>query len=255
MWQFRQKDYWFKIDAKNFPPAITATLKDDYLNQESAIDLSSSTVVPFVINGDSASFAPGRFSIIYGLNATLLPVTITNIKAAKKGKDIQVEWGTATEINMEKYEVEKSVNGQQFYTIGSVTAKSNSAGVVDYNWIDNNAASGNNFYRIKLVEKTGNSRYSDVVRVQIAKAASGFTIYPNPATGKELSIQLSNLKQGKYYVNMYNNAGQKVYSSSMDYDGVSGAKTISLKQKISKGKYSLQLTNENTSIIQSLIMQ
>ncbi|MCW3110653.1 MAG: type sorting protein, partial [Segetibacter sp.] len=254
MWQFRQKDYWIKVDAKNFDPALKATLKDEYLKQETALDLTSSTTAPFTITNDSASFASNRFSIVFGTPATL-PVILTNVKAYQKDKGIQVDWNTATETNIDKYEVEKSVNSQQFDKAFSIAAKSNNALANSYNWFDNNASSGNNFYRIKIVEKTGDFRYSPVVRVNISNGKSGFTVFPNPIKGNTISIQLSNMEEGKYAVNIFSNTGQKVYSSSLQHTGGSASQTLLLNQKIATGKYTLQLSSDKKNITQAILVQ
>ncbi|MCW3110652.1 MAG: C-terminal target protein [Segetibacter sp.] len=257
MWQFRQKDYWVKVDAKNFDPALKATLKDEYLKQETPLDLTSSTTVPFTITNDSASFASNRFSIVFGTSESFatLPVILTDVKAYQKDKGIQVDWNTATETNIDKYEVEKSLNSQQFDKVFSIAAKSNNALANSYNWFDNNASSGNNFYRIKIIEKTGDFRYSPVVRVSISNGKSGFAVYPNPVKGNAISLQLSNMEEGKYAVNIFSNTGQKVYCSSLHHTGGSASQTLLLKRKIAAGKYTLQLSNDKTSLNQSILIQ
>lgn len=65
MWKFRQKSYFLSFDAANFSVNAKAFVKDRYLNKETAISLSSSTLVPFSITGDSASFARERFIVVF----------------------------------------------------------------------------------------------------------------------------------------------------------------------------------------------
>jgi hypothetical protein len=65
MWTFRQKNYYLKFAASSFASTVTAVVRDNYLNKETAVDLSSSTLVPFSLTPDSASFAANRFSVVF----------------------------------------------------------------------------------------------------------------------------------------------------------------------------------------------
>ncbi len=65
MWQFRQKSYYFQLNASNFAQSVKAVVKDNYLHKETVVNLSSVTLLPFSITTDSASFAANRFSVIF----------------------------------------------------------------------------------------------------------------------------------------------------------------------------------------------
>lgn len=65
MWQFRQKSYFLKLNGSDFPLTIKAVIKDNHLHKETLVDLSSSTLMPFDITADSASFAANRFSVVF----------------------------------------------------------------------------------------------------------------------------------------------------------------------------------------------
>ena len=65
MWTFRQKTYYLKLNGSNFSRTAKAVVRDNYLDKESLIDLSSSNLVPFSLTTDSASFAPDRFSVVF----------------------------------------------------------------------------------------------------------------------------------------------------------------------------------------------
>jgi hypothetical protein len=254
MWQFRQKNYFFKFEVSNFNPAITATLKDEFLKQESSVDLSTSTTIPFSITEDSASFASNRFSIVFG-SAKTLPVVLTDLKAYQKDKGIQVEWHTLKETNIEQYEVEKSMNGLEFEKVFTTAKKPDNELTRTYYWLDINPGVGNNFYRIKIIEKAGKARHSNIVRVNVNSGKSGFTVFPNPVKGKSIHLQVKNLEEGKYTVNLFNNLGQSVLNSSIRITHAANSQTILLNGKIQKGKYTLQLRNDKTSYSKPILLQ
>ena len=253
IWQYRQKNYWIKMDAQNFNDAIIAQLEDEYLKEKKIINLSSSTIIPFSINGDSASFAPNRFSVVFATHSTL-PVTLTELKAQQQEKGIQVQWKTDTESNIERYVVEKSTNGQQFELAFSTGLKAGNTSNT-YNWFDDQASNGNNFYRIKIIEKSGAIIYSEIVKVNIIKSKSIFAVFPNPLKGNTLSLQLTNVEAGDYTTTITNITGQTVFSSSLKHVGRSATKTILLPEKLAAGKYMLQLRSPKTTITKSILVQ
>ena len=87
--------------------------------------------------------------------AGTLPVTFSSIKATKQYKNIDVEWKVANETGIEKYEVERSGDGKTFNGLDVEKVKTNSESAESYSWIDANPLPGNNFYRIKSIDKIG----------------------------------------------------------------------------------------------------
>lgn len=74
MWQFRQKSYYLRLEARNFSSSVKAIVKDNYLHKETAVNLSSVTLLPFGVTNDSASFASNRFSVFF---KTATPLSIS----------------------------------------------------------------------------------------------------------------------------------------------------------------------------------
>ncbi|MEI9956490.1 MAG: hypothetical protein WDM90_09365 [Ferruginibacter sp.] len=66
----------------------------------------------------------------------ILPVKLINFTATdNKGKNL-LQWQTATEINSDYFNVERSSNGQDFEVIGKVKAVGNSSNIINYNFTD-----------------------------------------------------------------------------------------------------------------------
>ncbi len=70
------------------------------------------------------SKATNWFSVIFRPLA-ILPVTISSLKATLKEADILVEWKVENELNISKYEVEKSADGINFSKAAIVPATNN----------------------------------------------------------------------------------------------------------------------------------
>ena len=195
---------------------------------------------------------PGGDATITLLNVFPLPVTFGEFKAYQKNSDIELAWKILTEINTEKYEVEKSDNGRNFRKIGEVAATGGN-GVIDYTFLDIHGNTGDNFYRLRVVDRDGQFKYSAVVRVNLGNG-SQLMIYPNPVTGKQINIQMTKLVKGRYEFVLYNTGGQIVFKKYIDHRGGSAAEVIQLPASLASGLYRARLEKNETIFSKSLIM-
>lgn len=107
--------------------------------------------------------------------AAALPVKLDNFDAAKDGSGIKLSWIAATEDGVVRYEVQRSSDGVNFKTIGSVTAENKRS----YSYLDVLPSSGNNFYRLRIVDLDNTAKISHVVSLK-SKLSVGIEAYPNP---------------------------------------------------------------------------
>jgi hypothetical protein len=254
MWTFRQNNYYLRLKGINFAADVTAFVKDAFLKSETPINLDSETIVPFTLTNDAASTNPNRFSIIFK-SSIALPVTVTDIKASVKDEFVKVEWTSHTETNIERYEIEKSVDAIHFKTAGSVIAKGNNATTQKYEGFDATPAAGANFYRIKIIEKSGVISYTDIVKVNIVKSAGSITVYPNPVKGRTFYVNMKNIEKGRYSVLMYNAAGQQVFSSFLNHNGSNTTYPIMTTNIVTKGGYKLHIRNNETQKIETILFE
>lgn len=248
----KQKTYEFQFDVVNFnSPGLQATLVDNYLNTRTLISLSQTTVIPFTVTANAASAAPDRFKVIFSL-MQVLPVNLTSLKASGKGTGVAIEWTVETESNMDRYEVEQSVNGQQFSKIATAQSQGNSTSAKLYYAFHANPNLGNNYYRIRSVNKSGGVQYSAIVKVNTGKSNNQITLYPNPVIGNTINVQFENIKKGKYSISFFNNQGQQVMIRSIQHEGGTASQIIGLN-KMASGVYEVRITNNGKITTQKLI--
>ncbi|MFP5039847.1 SBBP repeat-containing protein [Parasediminibacterium sp. JCM 36343] len=171
---------------------------------------------------------------------TLLPVDIVSVKAYPKATVVSIEWSVQNEINIDHYEVEKSNDGIAFGEINSIKAF-NTANAFTYTSIDANPFDGATYYRIKIVSKEGNLKYTPIVVVNASKAASVVRAYPNPITHGNLYLQLSNMEKGNYSLQLFNTLGQSILTQAIVHEGGSSNRNIVLPGKLTSGNYFLQV--------------
>jgi hypothetical protein len=245
MWRLKQSAYLLKLTGINFAPDVSAYVKDEFLHVEIPINLTGETLLPFSLTSDATSSAPNRFTVLFK-ESRALPVVVTDVKASPKDRAVQVEWTSHTETNIDRYEIERSEDAQHFVKQGVVSAKANNSGIRLYDWFDQWPLTGTNFYRIKVIEKSGEVKYTEIAQVDIKKSSASVTVFPNPVTGNTLSINLKNMEKGRYSIMLYNNVGQSVFSTIINHDAGNAAHPVTTKG-ISKGIYQLLISSDNIS--------
>ncbi len=241
----KEQAYEFEFTPAQFTnPGLKAELVDNFLNTRTLISVTATTVVPFTVTADPASKASDRFKVVFGSFGGL-SVDGLSIKAQAKNNGIEVDWASKTETDMASYEVERSTFGTTFTKVNTTAALGNSSTPVNYNWFDANPNMGSNFYRVKAMDKAGNTKYSDIVKVTFGKGEPSMVVYPNPLAGKTFTMELNNMAKGMYVLNLYSNDGRMVHTEQWQHDGSQATRTINLKTDIAKGAYQLQLSNTN----------
>jgi hypothetical protein len=185
---------------------------------------------------------------------SVLPISVTSIKATSLGNQIKVEWNNASESGVDHYELEESGNGISFTLAAKVPPFANNGFPASYNWIDRNVFNGTNYYRVKSFGHNGEIKYTDVVKLNIVNNKTDFIIYPNPVKGNQFTLELNNLEEGNYTLQMYNSTGQLVMSKNIVHSGGSATELVNLPA-VSKGWYAFRLNGGNEKIEQRLMVE
>lgn len=198
-----------------------------------------------------SSFSP--FGV--GKVGLALPVKFANVKAYQQGSAIKVDWSNLTESNVVNYVVERSANGISFTALSTTTAARNNGGRADYTSLDVSPLDGVNFYRVRSNELDGKSLYSVIVKVNTKGGVAGITVYPNPVTGGQVSLQTNGLSKGLYNVRIFDAVGQQVFSQLINHNGGAATEVIQLPATIKPGMYNLQLNGGEVKLAKSFIIR
>jgi hypothetical protein len=145
--------------------------------------------LPKIIASDNGSYivawedSRNGASDIYAskINAAgTLPTKITQFNATKKENNVLLNWTSENEINVAYFNVQRSISGKDFETIGAVNA-----GKSEYNFIDplTNILSQTIYYRLQIVDKDGSMHYSKIVTVS-NNTKEIIKVYPTIATSQ-----------------------------------------------------------------------
>lgn len=124
-----------------------------------------------------------------------LPLQLISFKAALQNASPLLTWATSNEVNVSHFEIERSIDGIHFITVGSVVSQVGSFNKT-YRFADVAALAGINFYRLKMIDRDGKFTYSFIVKIDGSKRYN-ISIAPNPVknyftiTGAESFTRLS----------------------------------------------------------------
>lgn len=185
-------------------------------------------------------------------NFTVLPVELTSFTATSSGPDVRLTWTTASELANDRFEVERSANGQQFALIGTVAGHGSTTQAHSYAFVDaHRPASRTSYYRLRQVDTDGSAHYSPVRAVALGTSPSAFAVYPAPVTTGTVTLDLTQLPAGEYTVRLLDLTGRLVCEQA-----VAGAQMpeVSLRQAPA-GVYQLTVRGPGGIFTQRLVKQ
>lgn len=254
MWNMRIQNYRLEFIASNIiTPGLIALLEDTYLNTNTPINPLGSTVVNFSVNANAASSAMNRFRIVFK-QGVALPVTFVSINANRTANAVQINWKVAGEVNIKQYEVQRSVDGRNFSSVGSIPATGNSSGAW-YSVSDAGATPGNLFYRVSSIGADAGRKYSGIIKVAGETKQPGFTVISNPVENGTLQLRFTNQFAGQYNIVLLNTAGQIMSNKFIRHNASNGNEMLQLPATLPAGIYRLMITApDNTKQVETVLV-
>lgn len=202
---------------------------------------------------DAQYYLPPYSTIVSCTRGAVLPMEFSVIKAYNKNGANKVEWSVETETNINRYEVEKSIDGVVFSLMDKAIAQNvnNSS----YATTDINPSKGNNYYRIKAIDKSGTYKYSKVVIVKTEGSKNGIAIYPNPVSNKTMNIELNGIAAGNYEWSLFTIDGQKIITKSFSSVTNNMVMQIGLPETLKPGNYLITVVGKGANFKQIVAIQ
>ena len=177
------------------------------------------------------------------LMSSTLPVDLISFNGIRKDRQINLSWKTISEYNNEGFVIErghKIAYGMEWIRLGFIESKGTTQELQTYSFIDQNPKEGINYYRLKQLDYDGKHEYSFIVAVEYSSKnrSTSIGIFPNPA--KDLLM----LKNGEGKVTIFNILGQPVKYLTIDANET----TIQLTDLLN-GQYYLQVLQEDGKVV------
>ncbi len=247
-----------------------------YSSTGSSLAVCPVTGLPNVSGGNGLAIVGGQMVVINGVgvyvgNLTSSPVSFTNIATnfGTGGTDLascpnscnstclitlpvnfrsfyceknsngfnSVKWETGAEEGVSFYEIERSLNGIDFFEIGKITPISKPW---KYSFTDESFANSAYYYRVTAHELSGQKKSTSVCFTHINdKQLNSSAVFPNPATGM-VSTYLSAKKQVFAEINIYDNCGKLTKSFFVNTEGESQKADLDISD-VGSGIYMLEI--------------
>ncbi len=245
-----------------------ATTTDDYVSlflYDGSINSSaqpSSVAVAFGLSTDAASL--GRIALRQGTASNapgitvdgfrvalsffdVLPLTLKSFNASLVGGKANLNWSTSNEINVSGFTIEKSKDGSNFSELGFVAAKN--ATTDTYTYADAVAAVGTVYYRLKMTDKDGSYKYSQVVALN-AKQSIKLDVFPNPVSTTAI---LSHTKaDNNASIKIVTVDGRTVATVNIQIGATQSSVDVS---KLAPGNYVVVFDNNGTKSVAQFVKQ
>jgi hypothetical protein len=181
-----------------------------------------------------------------------LPVNLVSFNATTmSSRQSRIEWLLADYYSGSlRFEVERSVNGNEFKKISSSDANSFD---LRYTFYDSNLPSGKIRYRLKVINEEGLINYSNIVGLTEYSKNIEINFYPNPVTDKAM-IKIFSLSAGKVAIEIYDASGKRIRQWQQSLSG--GHNFLPLQTTdLSRGLYFISIKTGNDKKVIQFIKQ
>jgi hypothetical protein len=169
-----------------------------------------------------------------------VPVTLSEFSASLVNCQPVLNWTTVSEINSDRFEIEKSFAGlTDWNKIATVVANGNASLTIKYSYTDNsiNNNSKTALYRLKMIDKDGRYKYSEIIPVSLNCNLVKIAVFPNPVVNGKLYAGVTGTK-GRLDAALLTLSGQVVLRQVI----ANGTNVINVSG-IASGIYILDITD------------
>ncbi len=176
---------------------------ETYSYDFNAGDIVNNTLTLTAINGTDGSTCTSP-----------LPVELISFTSNVKEDAIELKWSTASELNNDRFEIERSLDGQTFEVIGVLKGNGTINNPMNYAFMDGNPMTGANYYRLIQYDFDGASERSPTI-VAFYQAREELIIYPNPVVDQINIFLGSQFSRTEIEVQILDMSGKQIWEKRL----------------------------------------
>jgi hypothetical protein len=187
----------------------------------------------------------------------ILPIDLLDFKAAYQSNNtVLVSWTASNEMNTSYFEVERSIDGANFTSLGNVSVNTSAGESHSYDFNDYLQAvkSPVLYYRLKMVNTDGSFSYSKTAVVSLDQTNATFSIFPNPTTDYAV-LRFYSDKQSVAMMRLMDNSGREIMYKSFTINTGTNNVMVDQLNTLPKGVYIVQVVVNNSLYNNKLIKQ
>jgi hypothetical protein len=188
-----------------------------------------------------------------------LPVSLVGVELIQSSDNrITVEWITASELNNDYFAVERSEDGKNFITIGTVKGKMRSNETTEYQFPDERPITKTTYYRLSQTDFDGTVTYFNVLQASpigtTTQKQSELSLFPNPSNGSEIKLSSTRIKLDNSTIELYSLQGDKI---DIEIEAFNYGNVVSVKpaNPLDKGMYMVVAYNLDERQVSTLVVK
>ncbi|MFN3404678.1 MAG: T9SS type A sorting domain-containing protein [Cytophagaceae bacterium] len=179
----------------------------------------------------------------------ILPVQLISFKATNTTSGNLLTWVTASEINSDGFEVQRSDNARDFKSIGFVKSSGGEKVLKTYNWYDYENLNQQAYYRLLMIDYDGTIAYSDIVCTGSVEGIH-ISVFPNPVSSGEF-IRIESSDKNDLDVQLIDYSGKVIHNAKRNSEGLFSISTTG----INPGLYQIKVSGQSGSEIKPLMVR
>ncbi|MEP6674483.1 MAG: T9SS type A sorting domain-containing protein [Ferruginibacter sp.] len=203
------------------------------------------------LNSSTCAFTDGSYTYLRLIKCTgILASGLVSFNGALISNKAMLSWSSNNENDFDSYEIEKSIDGINFYKIG-IKSCQHLTQIMQYTFTDDEPLNGNAFYRLKMVSNNGLTGYSNSILLTNRQIAFSVNHVTNPFKN-QITADYIVPQPGEMMICLYDGFGRLIFNRPILAN--KGLNSSSLQLPVlSNGIYTLRLTYCNISISKRLM--
>lgn len=195
-------------------------------------------------------FSPFTFGSHISDGSNPLPIELVDFYVEQE-EEIKLKWLVANQKNNAFFEIERSVNGKKWSSIGKIKGEGTTQEMIQYEMKDNAVTAAQVYYRLKQTDYDGTHTYSSIVSIE--NQNDKLQVYPTLVTNQEEVTIQGDINSTILDVLLYDAQGRivdiqqvMVSNGRVDYH-------MPISSELPKGNYLLKVVSSNQSEVYKLI--
>jgi hypothetical protein len=194
----------------------------------------------YPVTNTASGLDPVNIMGLYKTPYSVLAVPM-GFHASKANATAKLDFSIYNKVSNDYVIVERSVDGTRYEALERI----NITRPGHFQYIDLSPAEGNNFYRLKLVEKSGVSGYSEIRRLSFSNKPV-IKVFPNPATDR-VTVQFPMQWQHKSIsIELVDDIGRLLLHRTVQRVGTTESIAV---EKLARGYYTLRIVDRQQQYI------
>ncbi len=178
-----------------------------------------------------------------GLNSIVLPVKLISFTGNRNNAKTQLQWNTGNEDRGDKFELQRSFNGQQYEPIVSLAGYGNSSN--QYYFTDTITAPLL-YYRLKIIAANGNTSYSSTLLFKNSYSLQNdIILMKNPVVNNSMQLKITSTIADKLQLLLTDMSGKKIMLQQLTVAPGINQISVALPASITRGIYRVLVKGVN----------